>query len=63
MDNIFVLNPLAAFIWEKLDGKHTLETIVADIVENFEVTREQAHADAADFVGQLLQNDLVEEGA
>jgi hypothetical protein len=63
LDNIFVLNPLAAFIWEKLDGNHTLEAIVADIVDNFEVSREQAAADAADFVGQLLQKDLVEEGA
>lgn len=63
LDNIFVLNPLAGFIWERLDGTHTLEAIVADIVENFEVASEQASADAADLVGQLLQNDLVEEGA
>ncbi len=61
LDNIFVLNPLAGFIWEKLDGAQTLEAIIADIVEEFEVTREQAAADASDFVGQLLQNNLVEE--
>lgn len=61
LENIFVLNPLAGFIWERLDGEHTLEAIVADMVENFDVTSEQAGADAADFIGQLLQNDLVEE--
>jgi len=61
LDNIFVLNPLAGFIWEKLDGATTLEAIIGAIVENFEVTTEQARADAADFIGQLLQNDLVEE--
>jgi hypothetical protein len=63
LDNIFVLNPLAGFVWEKLDGVTTLEAIVAAIVENFEVTSEQAGADARDFVGQLLQNGLVEESA
>jgi hypothetical protein len=63
MENIFVLNPLAGFIWERLDGAHTLEAIVADIVENFEVASEQAGADATAFIGQLLQNDLVEEVA
>lgn len=61
LDNIFVLNPLAGFIWERLDGEHTLAAIVADIVGNFDVTAEQAGADAADFIGQLLQHDLVEE--
>lgn len=63
LENIFVLNPLAGFIWERLDGTHSLEAIVADIVGNFEVAGEQAVADAAEFVGQLLQNDLVEEVA
>jgi len=61
LDNIFVLNPLAGFIWEKLDGATTLESIIDDIVENFEVTPEQASSDAADFIDQLLRNDLVEE--
>ena len=61
LDNIFVLNPLAGFIWERLDGEHALAAIVADIVENFEVSSERASADAAEFIGQLLQNDLVEE--
>jgi len=61
LDNIFVLNPLAGFIWERLDGEHDLAAIVAAIVGNFEVSSEQAGADAAEFIGQLLQNDLVEE--
>jgi hypothetical protein len=61
LDNIFVLNPLAGFIWEKLDGATTLEAIIDDIVESFEVTPEQARIDAVEFIGQLLRNDLVEE--
>ena len=63
VENIFVLNPLADFIWERLDGKRTLEDIVAEIVQEFDVTARQARADADDFVGQLLRNGLVEEVA
>jgi hypothetical protein len=63
MENIFVLNPLAGFIWRRLDGEHTLDAIITDIVREYEVERKQASADAMHFVGQLLKNDLVEEVA
>jgi len=60
MENIFVLNPLADFIWQRLDGERTLGSIIADISDEFDVTVEQAGADACDFVGQLLQRNLAE---
>ena len=60
MENVFVLNPLADFIWQRLDGEHTLEEIVAEIVKEFDVTPAQAGTDADDFVERLLQNHLVE---
>jgi hypothetical protein len=63
MENIFVLNPLADFIWQRLDGEHTLEVILADIVENFDVEGERAHGDMADLIDQLLGNGLIEEVA
>jgi hypothetical protein len=63
MENIFVLSPLADFIWERLDGERTLAAIINEIVAEYAVTAEQAGADAADFVEQLLQNGLVEAAA
>jgi len=63
MNNIFVLNPLADFIWQLLDGERTLEVIISEIVQEFDVTAVQAGADASDFVGQLLQNSLIQETA
>jgi len=61
MENIFVLNPLGDFIWQRLDGEHTLDMVVAAIIEEFAVEREQARAEAAEFVAQLLASQLVEE--
>jgi methyltransferase-like protein len=63
MENIFVLNPLADYIWERLDGQRSLKAIVAEIAGEFDVTAEQAGVDARDFVGQLLQRGLAEEVA
>ena len=63
MENIFVLNPLADFIWQRLDGERSLEAIVAEIIENYDVEGEQASVDAVDFIGRLLKNDLIEEVA
>jgi len=63
MENIFVLNPLADFICEHLDGEHTLEAIVADILKTYEVKEEQVTADVAELVGELLAHGLVEEVA
>jgi len=63
MEDIFVLSPLADFIWQRLDGERMLDAIVAEIVAEFDVTAGQAGADAREFVGQLLQKGLVEEVA
>lgn len=60
LNDIFVMNPLGDFVWQRLDGERTLETIVDEIVAEFDVSPRQAGADAQDFVGQLLQNGLVE---
>lgn len=63
MENIFVLSPLADFIWQRLNGERSLEMIVAEIIENYAVELEQASVDAVDFIGRLLKNDLIEEVA
>ena len=63
MENIFVLNPLADFIWQRLDGRQTLAVILAAIIGNFDVAGDQARSDMIDLVGRLLENGLIEEVA
>ncbi|MCX6555530.1 MAG: PqqD family protein [Candidatus Aminicenantes bacterium] len=60
MQKIFVLNNLAAFIWEHLDGEHTVVDLLGAIVEQFAVDREQARLDTVEFIGQLLEQNLLE---
>jgi hypothetical protein len=63
MENIYVMNPLADFIWQRLDGRQTLAAILAAIIESFDVEGERARCDMTDFVGQLLGKGLIEEVA
>jgi methyltransferase-like protein len=64
MQKIFILNSPADFIWQHLDGEHTLDELITAVVEQFEVDQEQARSDTVEFIGQLLEQNLLElEGA
>jgi hypothetical protein len=63
LENIFILNPMADFIWQRLDGERTMAEILAAIVDDFAVEPEQARADLAELIGQLKEKGLIEEGA
>jgi hypothetical protein len=54
LESIFTLNEVAARIWELLDGRITLAKIRDLLVEEFEVTPEQAETDLLEFL-QLLE--------
>jgi hypothetical protein len=59
VDSIFNLNRVAAFIWERLDGKTSGEAIVTALTERYEVTRDQAEADYREFLAKLLSVNAV----
>jgi hypothetical protein len=55
MGYIYNLNELAAFVWENLDGKDRLLDIKNSIVEEFEVSAQQAEEDLGEFVDDLKE--------
>jgi hypothetical protein len=61
MQKIFALDEVSALIWSLLDGKHSLQDIVADVTRDFDVTEEVATADAVKFIGELSEVGLVEQ--
>jgi hypothetical protein len=60
LQKIFILNPLAEYIWQRLDGEHSLAELLTSIVGQFAVEKEQARLDMVEFVGQLLEQNLLE---
>jgi hypothetical protein len=59
LQRIFVLNPVAAHVWELLDGSRDLAALERGIVERFEVSEEQARCDLHEFLGSLLEAALI----
>jgi len=57
---IFVLNSVGTAIWNAADGRTPLSQIVHDrVCSEFEVTDEEAYADAREFIGQLAEHGIL----
>jgi hypothetical protein len=61
MQNIFTLNKIGAFIWEKLDGETPLSKTLGSVLEHFEVSSQEAENDILEFIGQILETGLAVE--
>lgn len=59
MDCIYTMNPVGAFIWERLDGRLTLGDLRTAIVETYGVADEVADSDVLEFVSELEQAGAV----
>ncbi|MBM4036924.1 MAG: PqqD family protein [Planctomycetes bacterium] len=63
MQKLFCLNPVAAFVWEKLDGTRTLADIRDAVLDAFAVQQDRAEADIQEFIAELLAAELVQEAS
>ena len=61
MEKIFSLNSLAECIWEQIDGEKALLEIRNNILNIFEVDKDQANADIQEFITDLLNANLIVE--
>ncbi len=61
MERIFALDPVAAFIWEQLNGERSLKDIRDEVLGTFDVNEEQAETDIFEFIEELLEAKLIEQ--
>ena len=61
LDAIFALNETGAFIWQRLDGEHSLGQVRDAVVESFEVEPQEAWQDVNQLLGALAERRLVEQ--
>ena len=59
-NGLFVLNELAAFIWDKLPEVNTENEIVSAILEEYKVSPEEAAADTAEFLAKLREMEIID---
>jgi len=57
---IHTFNKTGAFLWEMAQNSSTGEAMVDALVEKYDVTREVAQKDAAEFFATLQKNGIVE---
>ena len=54
-----VLNELGSRVWDAIDGRRTLAQILATLLEDYDVHRDQVERDVLDFVGELRTQGMV----
>jgi len=54
----FGLNPVSVFIWQRLDGRHTLADIVRELREACDEVPPEVEEHVREFVADLLKNGL-----
>jgi len=59
MGSIYNLNEVAAFVWEQLDGQRSLQDIKQRLVEEYEVSAEEAEDDLSEYIAGLTEIDAV----
>ncbi len=62
LESISTLNEVAARVWELIDGKMKAREIKDKIVEEFEVTPQQAEKDLIKYLQQLEKIKAITEG-
>ena len=62
LESIYTLNKTAAHIWELIDGKIKVGEIKEKLIEEFEVTPEEAEKDLVEHLQQLEKIKAITEG-
>jgi len=62
LESIYTLNETAAHIWELIDGETKVRKIKEKIIEEFEVTPEEAEKDIIEHLRQLEGIKAIVEG-
>lgn len=58
-NGLFALNELGAFLWDRIPQAEREEDLVAAVLEEYEVTREKAAKDIAEFLEKLKEMDIL----
>jgi len=59
LNSIYTLNEVGALVWELIDGTRSIKDIKDIILQEYEVTSEQADADIKEFIAALEEISAV----
>jgi hypothetical protein len=61
MQKIFSMNPVAGFIWERLDGQKSIAELRDELLATFDVEEGDAVLDIQEFIARLSNEGLIAE--
>ena len=61
LSGLISVNETGEFIFELLQTEQTMESLVAEMLEEFEVEKEKAEEEVEAFVKVLIENGMLEE--
>lgn len=59
-NGLFVLNEVATSIWDVLADCETQDEVVAKLLEEYEVSKEEAEKDVAEFLAKLREMQIID---
>lgn len=62
LENIYTLNEVGARVWELLDGQRKVKEVKEILVDEFEVSPQEAEKDLMEYLQQLEKIEAVTEG-
>jgi hypothetical protein len=61
VSSLYVLNETGAALWRRIDGKKTLQDIILEFLNEFDVTQAQLEQDVASLIEDLLSIHAIQE--
>lgn len=61
VNSIYVLNETGASLWNRIDGKRSIDQIMTDFCEEFEVGLDQLAQDSTTLLNDLLSIEAIKE--
>ena len=58
---VHLLNSVATFIWNLLDGEKTMNEIAGAVTEEFDVNGDEARRDAKEFIEEIIKSGIIHE--
>ena len=59
MGSLYNLNEVAAFVWEQINGKTSLQEIKNQLLEKYEISARDAGNDLSEYIAQLEEIDAI----
>jgi hypothetical protein len=53
MDSVYTLNETGAFIWEQINGKRSVEEIIKEMTEEYDIDNDTATKDVLEFISKM----------